>query len=177
MATQIRKLPGRWRRSEARRRADCRWPPSLCHCELSDDFRLRSLCAAAARGDLVSDPRAHCGSTGHIAARVFPEHYRQGVSLCRVHVHPVLLFHRDDAGCVPAAIVLGPPLGCILVGLLIPVHGRCRNGQVQNVAAELSVAGIWQDRIRMLRLAPRCVRCPWRRCHQPGCRTGCTYTA
>ena len=91
--------------------------------------------------DCLTDPRAHCGSTGHIAARVFPEHYRQGVSLCRVHVHPVLLFHRDDAGCVPAAIVLGPPLGCILVGLLIPVHGRCRNGQVQNVAAELSVAG------------------------------------
>ena len=91
--------------------------------------------------DCLTDPRAHYGSTGHIAARVFPEHYRQGISLCRVHVHPVLLFHRDDAGCVPAAIVLGPPLGCILVGFLIPVHGRCRNGQVQNVAAELSVAG------------------------------------
>ena len=61
MSTQIRELPGRWRRSEPCGRAVCRWPLSLCHCELSDDFRLRSLGTAAARGDLFSDPRIHFG--------------------------------------------------------------------------------------------------------------------
>ena len=35
--------------------------PVLYHRELSDGYRLRSLCAATARGDLVSDPRIHFG--------------------------------------------------------------------------------------------------------------------
>ena len=35
--------------------------PVLSHRELSDDFRLRSLGTAAARGDLFSDPRIHFG--------------------------------------------------------------------------------------------------------------------
>ena len=35
--------------------------PVLSHGELSDDFRLRSLGTATARGDLFSDPRIHFG--------------------------------------------------------------------------------------------------------------------
>ena len=35
--------------------------PVLSHRELSDDFRLRSLGTAAARGDLFSDPLIHFG--------------------------------------------------------------------------------------------------------------------
>ena len=61
MWTRIGELPRRRRRSEPCGRAVCRWPLSLCHCELSDDFRLRSLGTAAARGDLFSDPRIHFG--------------------------------------------------------------------------------------------------------------------
>ena len=61
MSTRIGELPRRRRRSEPCGRAVCRWPLSLCHCELSDDFRLRSLGTATARGDLFSDPRIHFG--------------------------------------------------------------------------------------------------------------------
>ena len=57
----LRKSVGKDIGERAFGRAVCRWPLSLCHCELSDDFRLRSLGTAAARRDLFSDPRIHFG--------------------------------------------------------------------------------------------------------------------
>ena len=51
----------RRRRSEPCGRAVCRWPLSSLIANDLDSYRLRSLCAAAARGDLFSDPRIHFG--------------------------------------------------------------------------------------------------------------------
>ena len=61
MSTRIGELPRRRRRSEPCGRAVCRWPLSSLIANDSDGYRLRSLGTAAARGDLLSDPRIHFG--------------------------------------------------------------------------------------------------------------------
>ena len=73
---------------------------------------------------------------GHCHGLALGEHGFQCARLAPVDGENVLLPHLDDPTCKPAPVPFRQPLGRVLVALLVPIHPRTGERQIQRVVGE-----------------------------------------